>query len=260
MVLEGTFVSAWILLRGLTREKRHWGDFPEILRRSCGGVQIHAIDLPGNGGLNTQESPLQVTAMADSCRRQLTVQGISPPYFILAMSLGAMVAVTWVTRNPEEIEGCVLINTSLRSFNPFYHRLRPRSYPALVSLLLPWHSHHSRESIILRITSNRPIRADTLAEWAGYANQNPVSPRNALRQLFAAASCRSPSAKPQSPILILSSAQDQLVDPRCSRVLAAKWNSSFAEHPTAGHDLPLDDAAWVAERIRCWVDELVTKQ
>ena len=25
-------MSTWVLLRGLTRESRHWGDFPDILR------------------------------------------------------------------------------------------------------------------------------------------------------------------------------------------------------------------------------------
>ena len=86
-------MSAWILLRGLTRESRHWGNFPQILRDNCPALATHMIDLPGNGRLNEQASPTRVEAMAENCWMQLREQGIAPPYFLLAMSLGAMVAV-----------------------------------------------------------------------------------------------------------------------------------------------------------------------
>lgn len=248
-------MSSWVLLRGLTRERRHWGDFPEILKRQCSDAEVYAIDLPGNGGLNAHESPLLISEMAESCRHQLREQGIVPPYYVVAMSLGAMVAVAWATRNPEEIGGCVLINTSLRPFSPFHHRLRPQNYLKLASLLLPGCDPDYRESVILQITSNHPISPERLSEWSDYARQNPVSSRNALRQLLAAVRYQPPSAKPLPPVLVLCSAQDRLVDARCSRTLAACWHSTLAEHPSAGHDLPLDDAPWVAEQIGRWVHD-----
>jgi pimeloyl-ACP methyl ester carboxylesterase len=55
------------------------------------------------------------------------------------------------------------------------------------------------------------------------------------------------------PVLVLASAMDALVDPLCSRHLAAEWKTSLAVHPDAGHDLPLDDAAWVARQVRAWL-------
>jgi len=253
LVWEGIVVSTWVLLRGLTREKRHWGDFPEILKRACSGAEVYAIDLPGNGSLNAQESPTRVADMAESCRRQLRELGIAPPYHVVAMSLGAMVAIAWATQNPEDISSCVLINTSLCSLSPFHYRLRPHNYLKLASLLLARGGPHFRESVILQITSNRPISPQKLAEWSGYARENPVSSRNALRQLLAAVRFQPPSARPLPPVLVLSSAQDRLVDSRCSQTLAAHWNSAFAEHPSAGHDLPLDDAPWVAEQINSWI-------
>jgi len=255
LVLEGIIVSAWVLLRGLTRESRHWGDFPEILQRACGDAAVHAIDLPGNGRLNALESPMHVAGMAESCRRQLRELGIAPPYHVLAMSLGAMVAVAWAERNPEEIAGCVLLNTSLRPFSPFHHRLRPRHYLTLAGLLVPGRDATCRERTILRLTSNGPTGPKKSTEWSGYARQNPVSARNAIRQLLAAARYRAPAASPSPPVLVLGSAQDRLVDPRCSRLLAARWKTSFVEHPWAGHDLPLDDAPWVAEQVRRWLHD-----
>jgi hypothetical protein len=47
-------------------------------------------------------------------------------------------------------------------------------------------------------------------------------------------------------------AGDRLVDPECSRTLARAWQADFIEHPNAGHDLPLDDGAWVAQQIERW--------
>jgi len=54
-------------------------------------------------------------------------------------------------------------------------------------------------------------------------------------------------------MLVLASAHDALVDPYCSRRLAQAWALPIAEHPTAGHDLPLDDGAWVVRQVERWV-------
>ena len=251
-------MSTWVLLRGLTRDSRHWGDFRDILRQHLGDAEICLIDLPGNGRLNDRESPSQVLAMAEDCRTQLHERGLAPPYFLLAMSLGAMVAVAWADRYPAEVAGCVLINTSLRPFSPFYHRLRPRNYLPLLAMLLPGNDAARREKTILRLTSSQPDRPEKQAEWAAYARDNPVSPGNALRQLLAAAVYRAPLRQPRPPLLILASAGDRLVDPQCSRRLAGHWQAAFVEHPTAGHDLPLDDGAWVAGQLALWSRQLPT--
>lgn len=198
--------------------------------------------------------------MAEACRGQLLERGLPPPYFLLAMSLGAMVAVAWANAHPEELGGCVLINTSLRPWSPFYQRLRPQNYLGLLKLMLRSKDPIHREKIILRLTSSRPDRPQKLAEWADYAQQNPVSSANALRQLLAALRFNAPHAKPPMPMLILSSAQDRLVDPRCSRHLAGRWGTALAEHPTAGHDLPLDDGGWITRQVARWLSTMVPRE
>jgi len=40
-----------------------------------------------------------------------------------------------------------------------------------------------------------------------------------------------------------------LVSVRCSERLAAQWGVLLQLHPTAGHDLPLDDGSWVVQQI-----------
>jgi pimeloyl-ACP methyl ester carboxylesterase len=246
-------MSTWVFLRGLTRESRHWGDFPEVFRKAIPDAEIVTLDLPGNGGLNRMESPLRVEQMADYCHAEMLSRGLKPPYFLLAMSLGAMVAVAWAQRHAEEISGCVLINTSLRPFSPFHQRLRPRNYPVLLKRALLGGSPGEWEATILGLTSNlAEDRASILDGWIALRRECPVSGRNALRQLWAASRYRA-DAKPAARLLVLAGTQDRLVDPRCSRQLASRWGSAFGEHAAAGHDLPLDDGPWVARQVRDWL-------
>ena len=62
--------DTWVLLRGLTREQRHWGGFPKLLAEQLPGAHIVALDLPGNGRLCAQTSPATVPEMA--CARTVT--------------------------------------------------------------------------------------------------------------------------------------------------------------------------------------------
>jgi predicted alpha/beta hydrolase family esterase len=54
------------------------------------------------------------------------------------------------------------------------------------------------------------------------------------------------------PLLLLASQRDGLVDSRCTARLAQRWHAALAKHERAGHDLPLDDGAWVAEQVGRW--------
>lgn len=246
-------MTTWILLRGLTRESGHWGDFPHQLAARLPAARILAIDLPGNGALHRQTSPTRIEDMVQACRAQLQALGVAGPCHLLAMSLGAMVAVAWAGAHPAEVAGCVLINTSLRGVSPFYRRLRPASVPVLLGVLARCDAR-AREAAILRLTS-RTAPPAALDRWVALRQQHPVSPRNALRQLAAAARFRVPAQPPAVPMLLLSGQADALVDPRCSSDLARRWRLPLVQHPRSGHDLPLDDGPWVASRISDWLDE-----
>ncbi|MEC5386895.1 alpha/beta hydrolase [Uliginosibacterium sp. H3] len=247
--------ASWVLLRGLTRERRHWGSFVDTFKVAIGDAQVIALDLPGNGELHEMTSPLTVAGMADYCRAELARRGIAPPYNLVAMSLGAMVSVAWAARHPQEIARCVLINTSMRPFSPFHHRLRPANYLALLKVAFMGRRARECEATILRVTSSLANgHADVLPAWVSYRQEFPVSPRNALRQLIAAVRFRAPARKPAARLLVLTSQQDALVDTRCSQALARAWQVAIAIHPSAGHDLPLDDGLWVAQQVRDWLN------
>ena len=251
----GTGAGTWVLLRGLMRERRHWGRFPNQLAETVAGAQVVTPDLPGNGQRHALRSPTTVAGMVAFCRQDLLARGVRPPYSLLALSLGGMVAVEWANRHPGELTRCVLINTSMRPYSRFHERLRWQNYGAIVGQLLDG-GVEQQERLILRLTSRHgdaAERAGLLNRWLGYQREFPVTRANALRQLWSAARFRAPAARPAVPLLVLSSAGDQLVDPRCSRRLAEAWQAEHREHPDAGHDLPLDDGAWVADHIGKWL-------
>ncbi|MGC2164797.1 MAG: alpha/beta hydrolase [Gallionella sp.] len=247
-------MTIWVLLRGLMRESRHWGEFPIRFKEAVACEAVVPLDFPGNGRLHHLKSPSRVTEMVDSVRAQLLDLGHLPPYCVLAQSLGAMVSVAWNERFPGEIEKLVLINTSLAPFNPFYHRLRPENYPGLIWTML-FGSMANRERLILDVTSNlrRLENGQTvLMQWIGYSVQAPVARKNILRQLLAAATFRAKVNKPSIPVLLLASEHDRLVDVKCSHALAKFWDCPILMHPAAGHDLPLDDAEWVLHQCVQW--------
>lgn len=243
----------WVLLRGLMRDARHWGAFPDVLRAAIPGTKLCLLDLPGNGLRNLETSPASVPTMAEWVRAELLRQGLPPPYRVFAMSLGAMVAVAWADAHPEELECAVLANTSLKPISPFYRRLQPAAWPLLLRMALTNPDARAAEEAILQLTSRHLDQTcSVLDDWTRWRLSHPVSRANALRQLLAAMRFTAPQRAPQTRLLLLTGAQDRLVDTRCSQALAATWQCEIAVHPTAGHDLPLDDAAWVAQHIRRW--------
>ena len=245
----------WVLLRGLTREAGHWGPLPALLGERLPGTRILTLDLPGAGERHAMRSPTSIRATMGDCRAQLQALGVTRCH-LLAMSLGAMVAVEWAHRHPQEVASAVLVNTSLRPFSAWHQRLRPRHYPALLGVLWPWRDAHAREAVVLRLTSRRRFtsaqKMAVVDAWVALRERHPVSTTNALRQLLAAARYRAPTQAPGVPLLVVVGAGDGLVEPACSHRFALAWQLPIRTHPSAGHDLALDDPAWLAEEVTAW--------
>ena len=247
-------MSSWVLLRGLARGSGHWGDFPAVLQQRLGGIRVVTLDLPGNGTLHDQRSPTRIEALAEACRERMRALDAAPPYHLLAVSLGAMVALEWAARAPADVAGCVLVNTSVGGLSPWTRRLRPATMPTLLAVALSCGSARHQEAAILRLTSRNPQAAAAVVErWAGLRTSEPVARLNAARQLLAAARYRPPARPPAVPLLLLGSRGDALVVPRCSCDIARRWGGDSALHPSAGHDLTLDDGAWVAAQVERWL-------
>lgn len=246
----------WVLLRGLIRESRHWEGFDVRMQAAFPGDHVVAIDLPGNGQLHDQASPTRIEGMVAGLRQQLSDRGLSPPFHVLALSLGAMTTLSWMDDYPSEVAAAALMNTSVARFSPFWRRLRYQNYGQILRALLAG-SREKREAIILSITSNQLDSSQQRAlakKWADYAAQQPVSTANALRQLLSAARFQAPDSLPPGvPVLVLNGGGDRLVSPRCSRELADGWNLPLRVHPGGGHDLTLDQPDWVVDELRQWL-------
>ena len=243
----------WIFLRGLTRETAHWGSFPADFEQALTGSKVICLDLPGNGELHHMTSPMSISMMVTYCRAELIRRGHPPPYFLLAMSLGAMVATEWSYLGAGEVKGCVLINVSLGKFSPFYRRMRPRNYLPLLRLVLLIRHPADAERLILQLTSNQAVRhTQVIDDWVQARTRHPVRRSNALRQVVAALWYRVCSAAPDTDVLVLSSTHDALVHVSCSLAIASHWECPVQLHPTAGHDLVLDDPGWVIDKVRQW--------
>lgn len=245
---------SWILLRGLTREARHWGAFTSLLAQRT-GEEVLTLDLPGSGEFAALPSPASVAGIVDFLRARVKERTLHSHCKVLALSLGGMVATHWAQRYPTEIERLVLINTSMRPFSSMTQRLRPANWPQLAMLAARWPDADYAEGVVHDLTCNANAeRAADIAAWLQIRKSAAVTPANAARQLLAAASFSCAEATPRCPALVLSSAGDRLVNPVCSSRLAAAWQAKHVQHPWAGHDLPHDDGEWVCSQLGEWLD------
>ena len=237
-----------ILLRGLAREAGHWLDFPAQLQAVLGDAcQLQLIDLPGCGQWHQQPALTSIAATTDAVRSQLPSD---EPVYLLGISMGGMIALDWAQRFPQQVRGLALINSSAGD-QPLHWRLRPRAWPLLIlALLLPmaW-----REALVLRqVSNNRTHYRIHLQAWLHIQQQHPVSRRSIVRMLTAAARFR-PANHCTVPGLVLASEGDRFVSPQASRELAARFGWPIHTHPSAGHDLPLDDPQWLCTQICHWL-------
>ena len=244
----------WFFLRGLTREAAHWGSFLESFRDRFSPVTLQCIDLPGCGEHFRLQSPLTVGQIAEAVRKEASSTA-AEGNFIFAISLGAMVAVEWASRYPDDVSGIVLVSPSLGRGSPLHHRLSLMAIPYLASALLV-SDIERRERLILEITSQREWDDSVLEELVTIQQRHPVRRETALRQLLAAARYRGPQSRPRPPILVLNSLGDRLVNPACGRYLHQAWGVPLKTHPVAGHDIPLDDPRWVVDFVHEWLQSL----
>jgi pimeloyl-ACP methyl ester carboxylesterase len=244
----------WIFLRGLVREQGHWSGFLEQFSARFPEAKIHALDIPGAGQRWGEQSLLSLEEVAEVLKQSLPSKS-DKPRFVFAISLGAMVGSVLLQRWPDSFQGAVFLNTSFRGFSPFWHRLRPSAYGSILQAVCS-PSILEREKIILSLTSREGSQRQELAtKWAAIQEARPVSRSNALRQILSAARFRPDLEPPKVPLLILNGAGDRLVNPKCSVAIAHAWNSPLLVHPTAGHDLTLDEPHWVLDQVGEWLSK-----
>jgi pimeloyl-ACP methyl ester carboxylesterase len=244
----------FLLLRGLTREAGHWGDFLTKLQQAYPNAQINTLDLAGSGVFYQHPSPCTIAEITEQLRQRAQESGyLGQKITLLTISLGGMVAWEWMHRYPNDINKAVLINSSLATVNPFYQRLRWQSYTQLARIVYQSDCYQRELAIVKLISNCAQTHEKIAAEWEKIQQLRPVSRQNALRQIIAAARYAPSLEKPTMSLLLLSSLGDRLVSPSCSENISKRWQLPLLTHTWAGHDLCIDDPKWVLEQLRQWL-------
>lgn len=239
----------WVLLRGLSRSKFHWLDFPKKIETAFNTPDVFCPELAGNGERHQESSPNTIDAAVEDLRKQLPVNYYNTGYILCAVSLGAMIANRWIELHPTEVKGVVLINTSFKNISPFYHRMQFCSFLELFRGL--WIKDVKvKEQIILDRTSNDTvIQKSVLDLFTDFHKKHPLKLQNIANQIHISQQAYF-AKKPDCPTLIINSKLDRLVSKKCSMGLAKKFDLPIQIHPKAGHDITLDDPAWVIDRLK----------
>lgn len=244
--------KTWILLRGLVHEKEHWGDFYRQMQKGYPQDRLICVDMLGAGIHHKESAPCSLPQILLKVRTDALAQA-APPFHLLGLSMGGMLAYEWACKFPHEIAGMVLLNPSFRNFSPFYKRLMWQSYPQYLWTFLA-SDPIEKEMRFLKIISNDSKKhAKTAITRAIIAKKRPVSIANALRQTLAAAKYAAQREPPKPKTLILTSKGDRLCAPSCSDAIRESWHVPQSIHPWAGHDLTLDDPDWVLAQLEKWL-------
>jgi pimeloyl-ACP methyl ester carboxylesterase len=244
----------WLFLRGLTREKRHWGEFVSVFPEVLKGDKVLCLDLPGFGTENEMTVPLSIAQMVNELRDRWQLQKGREMYQstskwgILGISLGGMIVMDWIAKFPGDFALATIINSSAADLSPPYHRLRPARIADILKTRFIKNSTE-REEVVLKMTTRMVTNInDRAREWGQFLKERPYKPKNAIRQLAAATMFKSPE-KIEIPTLFLASENDAFTNSACSKRLAQKFSSQIAIHEQAGHDLTLDDPEWVSHQV-----------
>lgn len=244
----------WLLLRGLSREHAHWGEFILQLQAAFPQACLHTLDLPGTGEYHRHTCPATIEAITELSRNRAAQLGwLDQPVTLLGLSLGGMVVWQWLKNYPKDACAGVLINSSFAHLSPFYQRLRWQNYLRLTHLLCQT-SAKTQERHILNLVSNlSPAQTEIIAaQWEEIRGLRPVSALSTLHQLQAASRFRPDEIPPEHPLLLINSEGDRLVAPICSEAISRQYDLPLKTHPHAGHDLPLDAGAWLIGVLTEW--------
>lgn len=241
-------MTNWVLLRGLGRDKRHWGDFPQLMRNAFPNSKILALDLPGVRGESAV--PTNIHDMVDEVRESWMEEASEKENWnLLAISLGGMLAIDWCYRHPNDFNHLVTMNTSSKNTSSLFERITPAALSTVGKAIIS-KDLRQREKRVLEITTNLAnINEELLDEWVDIAENMKLTRLNLIKQLYAASKFKLPK-KLQIPFTVLASKADRFVDYSCSQNIARRYNAPLFLHETAGHDLPLDDPNWVIKILQ----------
>ena len=243
------------LLRGLVREKEHWGEFKKLIHLYFPEANIITPEIQGVGEFVDQISPNNFRDMVQFMRQK------NQEYFhsnsnniIIAMSLGGMMIKQWLEMYPQDFKKVILINTSFKGINPISKRLRILTLLNFIKIFISRNINNRERSIIKIVSNLNKDNEEIIKSWVAIQKKRPVSKKSFINQIKAALNFKTNKNWPKEiPLLILASKKDKLCHYSCSEKLSKLWQGEFHLHSSAGHDLPLDDGEWLLKKIKNWI-------
>jgi pimeloyl-ACP methyl ester carboxylesterase len=244
------------LLRGLVREKEHWGDFKQKVQDAFPNANIVTPEIQGVGEYVDLISPNNFQAMIEFMRSNHQEYFTSNQDNILfAMSLGGMITRQWIEMYPSDFKKIILVNTSFKGINPLFKRLRPVSILNFFKIFLSPGVKARETSIIKMVSNNSKNHSRIIQEWIEIQSRRPVKRASFINQIKAALTFNPPQTWPSGlPLLILAAKKDRLCSYKSSQKLHEVWGGQYLEHETAGHDIPIDDGEWLIDKIKRWME------
>ena len=238
--------KTFYFIRGLSRETRHWGNFLKKFSQQF-NVKAIALELPSVGTRNKENSPRKIQEITDDLRNKVK-KGL--PYGLVSISMGGMIAMDWAARFPQEVSHLCIINSSAGNLSLPHQRLKLEAIK-MISKVLINSSVENRERAALKLTCNiKVIDQEIIDLYAMYAKEFPLRKKEFFNQLYAAATFRVPKEIKQKDFLIFCSQNDRLVNSKCSTQIAKHFHQKLITHKKAGHDLVLDDPAWLLDKLK----------
>ena len=243
---------AWVLFRGLGRQSAHWGTFTEDLGARFPQTRMFAPDFPGTGKRLNEDSPNSIEGLVNAIRSELAFDLVDRPLWLLGLSLGGMVALSWAQRFPHEVAGIAMVSSSVGGISPPWKRLRPSALVTVARISFTKQAEERERQTLMITSADTHRQSGVLAQWTELAAHAPVSRATLRRQLWAAIKFRPDVKKLSCPTLVVTGAKDKLVHPSCGQSLALALQTTQMLSADAGHDLSLDQPEWLLQQLEMW--------
>ena len=248
--VQGSGPNTVVLLRGLGRWSEHWLGFEGLLVSR--GLRVITIDGRGFGKSQQTKisSKMRMVDLADDVAQILTKESPAGAHLV-GLSLGGMVAISLAAMNPQLVRSLMIVNSSVSASG--MKRLTRRALVSLVKVIC--RTKYSYQALTEAVLSEYTTAAkkNAMAQaWSGIDGRHKIPLAQLWRQIIIASKFNGSMEMTslRCPVTIVRCAADRFVDPSNSDFIHRQIKGSrLISHPTAGHELAVDDPEWFANVI-----------
>lgn len=238
-----------VLVQGLGLSGRFWFDVPEKLAEAT-GERVLVLDNRGTGGSDRPRRPWRMPTMAADVVAVMDDAGVDRA-IVVGISMGGMIAQHVGLDHAARVEGLVLMATTPGMPHGKLASARTLALLARTPLLRGAAARAASAELLLP-EKERHRAAELLGRWAPAYAKDPIRPRTFLYQLRAilghSTGARLPSLR--IPTIVVAAAEDKLVPPAASRVIADLVpGAHFELLPNVAHSIPTLDADVVRRSV-----------